>query len=53
MRSATTSPGSTFITTTSRQVKIASAAPITIGAIASPTFPPMPCTESTRPLRSG
>jgi hypothetical protein len=34
-------PGTTFISTTSRQLKTASSAPTTSGANASPTLPPM------------
>jgi len=43
----------TFIITTWRHVKIASSDPTTSGASASPALPPMPCSERTRPLRSG
>ena len=57
-------PGTTFSTITSRQVKLKlmatppittplSSMPATKGATASPTLPPMPWIDTTRPLRSG
>ena len=46
-------PGTTFTTTTVRQLYQVSSAPITNGASASPKLPNMPCTDSTKPLRSG
>ena len=48
-----TRPGTTLSTITSRQLITASSAPTTSGATASPALPPMPCTDSTRPLRAG
>ncbi len=49
------SPGMTLITTTSRHDSTARSEPTAMrrtSAIAH-RFPPMPCSESTRPLRSG
>ena len=46
-------PGSTLMITISRQDKVVSKAPTAKGAKASPTLPPMPCSESAKPFRAG
>ncbi len=53
IRQAITTPGTRFTITMLRQDMTASSPPTASGASASPTLPPMPCTESTSPLRSG
>ena len=46
-------PGMTFNTTISRHDNVVSSTPTASGANASPTLPPMPCSDSAMPLRVG